>query len=86
MEELLEKYNKLEELRNKVKNNEYAMEYYEHLKSINRNDLLYGWLFNNDSILVETLEDLDIYQNSYINVILNTYIGELENILYKVEV
>ena len=59
------------------------MTYYNYLKTINNGDPLYGWIFANDSILYDTLEDLSLYQNNYIIDILNVYAGELENILTK---
>lgn len=77
-------YNKLEDLRKELKENSKAMEYYEYLKGLNRNDQLYGWLFSDDSILEDTLEDLDIYQKPYVLSVLNVYVNELENILIKV--
>lgn len=77
-------YDKLEDLRKQVKANEKAMQYYEYLKELNRNDVMYGWLFNDDSILNDTLEDLDIYQKPYVLSVLQVYVNELENILIKV--
>lgn len=78
-----EKYNKIQTLRELVKNNKESITYYNYLKAINNGDPLYGWIFSNDSILYDTLEDLDIYQNNYIIDVLNVYAGELENILTK---
>lgn len=80
---ITEKYNKIQTLREKVKNNGESMTYYNYLKTINNGDPLYGWIFADDSILSDTLEDLDIYQNNYIIDILNVYAGELEDILTK---
>ena len=80
---ITEKYNKIQTLREKVKNNGESMTYYNYLKTINNGDPLYGWIFADDSILSDTLEDLDIYQNNYIIDVLNVYAGELENILIK---
>lgn len=77
-------YEKLQELRTQVKNNEKAMQYYEHLKEINNGDRLYGWEFQNNAILEDTIEDLDLYQDAYVRDIFRVYIGELEMILYKV--
>ena len=77
-------YEKLQELREQVKNNEKAMQYYEHLKEINNGDMLYGWEFQNNAILEDTIEDLDLYQDAYVRDIFRVYIGELEMILYKV--
>lgn len=84
MNEKEQLYEKLKELREQVKNNKNALEYYEYLREINRNDAIYGWIFTNHDILNETLEDLDMYQDSYTRDILRTYIGELELILYKI--
>ena len=76
-------YEQVEELRQQVKANENAMVYYEHLKKINENDRLYGWEFQHDAILTDTLEDLDMYQDAYVRDVLRVYKGELETILYK---
>ena len=80
--ELNQKYEKVEELRKQVRENAKALEYYEYLKELNKGDQLYGWIF--PSILEDTPEDLDMYQKPYIRDILNVYIGELETILYKI--
>lgn len=80
---ITEKYNKIRTLREKVKNNNESMTYYNYLKTINHGDPLYGWIFENDSMLSDTLEDLDLYQANYIIDILNVYSGELKNILTK---
>lgn len=79
-------YEQVEDLRKQVKTSEKAMEYYEHLKEINKNDRLYGWEFDNDAILNDTLDDLDMYQDTYVRDILRIYKGELETILYKVNI
>ena len=76
-------YEQVEELRQQVKANENAMVYYEHLKEINENDRIYGWEFQHDAILNDTLEDLDMYQDAYVRDVLRVYKGELETILYK---
>lgn len=81
--ELIKKYNIIESLRKTVKNNKESMTYYNYSKTINNGDPLYGWIFSNDSILCDTLEDLSLYQDNYIIDILNVYAGELENILTK---
>ena len=81
--ELIKKYNIIESLRKTVKNSGEAMTYYNYLKTINTGDALYGWIFDDDAILTNTLEDLDLYQYNYIIDILNVYIGELQSILYK---
>lgn len=76
-------YEKVEEFRDIVKNNESMMEYYEFLKNINTGDQLYGWMFSGDAILKDTPEDLDLYQTGYIRDILTVYKNELENIIIK---
>ena len=77
------KYDKLENLRKQLKENDKAMKYFEYLKELNKNDLMYGWLFEEKAMLNDTLEDLNIYQKSYVLSILQVYINELENILEK---
>lgn len=79
--ELERKFEELEDLRKKVKENERAMEYYEYLKELNRNDNMYGWLFINNDILEDTLDDLNLYQKPYVLSVLQVYVNELENIL-----
>ena len=76
-------FEKVEELRKEVIKDKKAMEIYNHLKEINKNDSLYGWMFNNDEILTDDLEVLDLYQKPYIMDILKVYRNELENILIK---
>lgn len=76
-------FEKVEEFRDIVKNNESMMNYYYYLKNINKNDNLYGWMFNGDGILNDTAEDLDMYQTGYIRDILTVYRNELENIIIK---
>lgn len=76
-------FEKVEEFRDIVKNNESMMNYYYYLKNINKNDTLYGWMFNGDGILNDMAEDLDMYQTGYIRDILTVYKNELENIIIK---
>lgn len=76
-------YEKVEELRKTVINDQAYMTYYQHLKEINQGDKLYGWIFNTDDILNDTPEDLDLYQKAYIRDILTVYKNELENIILK---
>ena len=76
-------YEKIEEFRDTVKNNEKMMDYYYYLKNINKGDNLYGWMFSGDGILKDTPEDLDLYQTGYIRDILTVYKNELENIIIK---
>ena len=87
MDEKEHLYEKVQELREKVKYDERAMNYYEYLKELNlsRNGNLCSWMFSVDSILYDTLEDLNMYQDPYVRVLLRVYINELENILYKIE-
>ena len=82
--DIIKIYNEIEILRKEVKQNKNAVEYYNYLKNINKNDLMYGWIFKNDNILNDTLEDFDLYQNAYILSVLQVYKNELENILIKV--
>ena len=74
-------YEKIEDLRKQVK--EKAMKTYNYIKELNKNDQLYGWMFNCNAILNDTPEDLDLYQKPYIRDILTIYKNELENILIK---
>ena len=76
-------YEKVEEFRDIVKNNEKMMDYYYYLKNINKGDNLYGWMFSGDGILKDTPDDLDLYQTGYIRDILTVYKNELENIIIK---
>lgn len=76
-------YKNIEKLRNKVKNNKKAMNYYNYLKEINKGDQLYGWMFENDAILTDTLDELDLYNENYQHDLLVCYYGELETILNK---
>ena len=82
--QIMEKWEKLENLRKQVKENQKAMEYYNYLKDINKGDQLYGWMFSTDDILNDTLDDLSLYQNAYVRDVLTVYINELENILIKI--
>lgn len=81
--DLTRRYEKLEELRKQLKQSKKAMEYFEYLKELNRNDTMYGWLFDENAMLNDTLEDLDLYQKPYVMSVLQVYINELECILEK---
>lgn len=81
--DLTRKYERLEDLRKQVKESKKAMDYFYYLKELNTNDTMYGWLFSDNSILEETLEELNIYQKPYVLSVLQVYINELENILIK---
>lgn len=77
---LIEKYKEVNALRDKVKNNSNLMEYYFKLKEKNKGDSLYGWIFEDDSLLYDTLEDLKDYSAEYIYNILCSY----EDTLYTI--
>lgn len=77
---LVKKYEEVNALRDKVKNNSNLMEYYFKLKEKNKGDVMYGWMFKDDSILYDTLEDLEDYNVSYIYSVLCSY----ENTLYDI--
>lgn len=82
--ELEQLYSKLEKLRQEVNNNTRALDYLDYLQEINRNDTMYGWVFDERAIMRDTLDDLDIYQKPYVRDVLTVYVNELENILLKV--
>ena len=83
MDKIEKMYTNIENLRKQVKNNKKAMSYYNHLKEINKGDQLYGWMFDNDAILTDTMDDLDLYNENYLHDVLVCYYGELETILAK---
>lgn len=76
-------YNNIENLRKQVTSNKKAMKYYNYLKEINKGDQLYGWMFDNDAILTDTMDELDLYNENYLHDVLVCYYGELETILKK---
>jgi len=76
-------YEKVQEFRDIIKNNESMMNYYYYLKNINKNDNLYGWMFSGDAIMNDQPDDLDLYQTTYIRDVLTVYKNELENIIIK---
>lgn len=76
-------WEKVQELRKQVQENQNALKYYEHLKEINKGDQLYGWMFNYDEILTDDLETLSLYQKPYIRDVLTVYKNELENIILQ---
>lgn len=76
-------YEKVEEFRDIIKNNQKMMDYYYYLKNINKGDNLYGWMFSGDGIINDQPEDLNFYQAAYIRDILTIYKNELENIIIK---
>ena len=77
---LIEKYKEVNSLRDKVKNNLNLKEYYFKLKEKNKGDEMYGWIFEDDSLLYDTLEDLKDYSIDYIYAVLCSY----ENTLYDI--
>lgn len=79
----MEKYNELLQLRADFNKNEKAKKYYKELKEKNKNDIMYGWLFEDDAILNDTAEDLDIFEENYKKDIINTYVDELRYIIEK---
>lgn len=78
-------YDEVVELRKKLKNDSRAIKVYKKLKEKNLNpyDELYGWEFDHDAILTDTLEDLDLYQDPYVRDLLRVYKNDLENILLR---
>lgn len=83
---LVKKYKEVNKLRDKIKNNSNLMEYYFKLKEKNKGDVMYGWMFEDDSILFDTLEDLEDYNVDYIYSILCSYENTLHDILKVLEV
>ena len=83
---LVKKYKEVNALRDKVKNNINSMEYYFKLKEKNKGDIMYGWMFEDDSILYDTLEDLKDYSFEYIYNVLCSYESTLCDILNVLEV
>lgn len=77
---LVKKYEEVNALRDKVKNNSNLMEYYFKLKEKNKGDEMYGWIFEDDSLFYDTLEDLKDYNIDYIYAVLCSY----ENTLYDI--
>ena len=80
IKKLIKKYTEVNTLRDKIKNNINLMEYYFKLKEKNKGDMLYGWIFEDDSILCDTLQDLEDYNIDYIYSVLSCY----ENTLYDI--
>lgn len=78
-------YKNIGKAREKVKNNKKAMLFYNHLKEINKGDQLYGWMFEDDAILTDTLEDLDLYNENYLHDVLICYYDELTYIYEKAQ-
>lgn len=85
MNKLVEKYMEVDRLRDKIKNNLNLMEYYFKLKEMNKGDGMYGWMFEDNSILCDTLEDLEDYSVEYVYSVLCSYENTLYNICKKGE-
>ena len=83
---LVKKYTEVNKLRDKIKNNSNLMEYYFKLKENNKGDVMYGWMFEDDSILCDTLEDLEDYSVEYVYNVLCSYENTLYDILKVLEV
>lgn len=77
-------YKQVSKLRNIVNSNNEIYSYYIMLKFMNIDDELYGWLFKDNAILEDTLEDLDIYEENYVICVLREYKRELEYIIHHI--
>lgn len=74
----------VEKIRKQVTENEATMEIYKHLKQLNKEDQLYGWMFIHDDILEDDLvEFAKSYQKPYVLEVLQIYKNELENIILR---
>ena len=70
MYDLEEKFEEIKKLRKNVDKNKYQA-----LKKINTRDFLYGWAFENDGVLYESIEDIrSCYENRYVNSLMLVYI------------
>lgn len=76
-------YGEVEDLRNQLKASEKAKSIYNQLKRINKNDQLYGWMFDDDAILTDDLDILSLYQDNYIIDVLTTYKQDLKYIIER---
>ena len=76
-----EKYQKLQALRKKVKSNKKYMDKYQELKKLNKNDEIYGWRFENDDVLEDSIFNLEDYTPKYLEVIISAYIEVLESVI-----
>lgn len=83
---LVKKYKEVNTLRDKIKNNSNLMEYYFKLKEKNKGDVMYGWMFEDDSILYDTLEGLEDYSVEYVYNVLCSYEDTLHDISKVLEV
>lgn len=66
-----------EEIRRLRKN--VDMNKYQSLKESNTKDVLYGWAFENDDVLYESIENIKWYDDKYIYTIVLVYIEILNN-------
>ena len=70
MYDLDEKFEEIKKLRKNVDKNKYQA-----LKKINTRDFLYGWAFENDDVLYDSIEDIrNCYENRYVNSLMLVYI------------
>lgn len=76
-----EKYQKLQALRKKVKSNKNYMDKYQELKKLNKNDEIYGWRFENDDVLEDSIFNLEDYTPKYLEVIISAYLEILESVI-----
>ena len=76
-----EKYQKLQALRKKVKSNKNYMDKYQELKKLNKNDEIYGWRFENDDVLEDSIFNLEDYTPKYLEVIISAYLEVLESVI-----
>jgi len=76
-------YKEVEDLRCQLEASEKAKNIYNQLKRINKNDQLYGWMFDDDAILTDDLNTLSLYQDNYIIDVLTTYKQDLKYIIER---
>ena len=76
-------FQEVDYIRSKIINNKKAMSIYQDLKNKNNGDQLYGWMFQDDAVLYETLQDLDLYELKYQKDVIIQYRDLLESILKK---
>lgn len=76
-----EKYQKLQALRKKVKSNKKYMDKYQELKKLDKNDEIYGWRFENDDVLEDSIFNIEDYTPKYLKTIMSAYIEILESVI-----
>ena len=70
MYDLEEKFEEIKKQKKNVDKNKYQA-----LKKINTKDFLYGWAFENDDVLYDSIEDIrNCYENRYVNSLMLVYI------------